>query len=353
LYQWNTGSTTDTIVVKKAGMYWVTVTYANNCQIIDTIWVGCDVNLQYNVTDAWCFGDTNGVISAIIPDSSYSYQFYWSTGDTSSTIQPYPAGYYALKLVTDSGYCVLFDTVEIKQPLELFIPQGDTSFCQDDSVRLNVGPFTKFYWADGYPNQFRWVSQPDTFYLYVEDYKGCKSAPDTIVVLEDPRPTVFLGMDTTVCLNEELLLSPGYGFDAYFWYNGNTDSVDIIYYPGEYWVEIWAKACHMYDTILVEPCPPLLEYPNVFTPNNDGYNERFLPILADNIYYAKIKIFNRHGMRIYMSEDIFEGWDGQYLGQLVPEGVYFFTVEYKEWMGREAGTMKYQQGHVRVLYNSR
>ncbi len=350
LYNWSTGSTHDTIVVNKTGWYWVTVTYAGNCVVVDSIYVGCRVDMNFNVTDVQCFGDSNGVIQALIPDTSYTYSFLWSTGDTTAIIQPYPAGDYILTVSADSGKCVTTDTVTINQPPQVTVPQGDTAFCIGDSVMLDLGYFKDYYWADGYKKRTRWVSKADTFFVVVTDSAGCKSLGDTIKVRQDTLPVFTLGPDTVICLDQSIVLSPGVGFNSYLWWDASTGATAEVFYPGKYWVMIQQRTCYVYDTINIENCPPKLTLPNVFTPNGDGLNDYFTPE-EQNILDFDMKIYSRWGLRIYHTTDLKHGWDGTYLDQPAAEGVYFFVIHYRQWLGTEPSKIYTAQGSVTLLRN--
>lgn len=72
-----------------------------------------------------------------------------------------------------------------------------------------------------------------------------------------------------------------------------------------------------------------LEYrfPNVFTPNGDGFNDRFEPFLP---YYGVVKvdmqIYNRWGRRVFTTSAPAIQWDGtdENTGQPCSEGVYYY-----------------------------
>lgn len=80
----------------------------------------------------------------------------------------------------------------------------------------------------------------------------------------------------------------------------------------------------------VDPITPdfsgtdLLQLPNVFTPNNDGVNEVFVPILMEGISKASIIILNRWGQTVYQSDDLTVGWDGKEYSA----GVYYWRIDY-------------------------
>lgn len=78
--------------------------------------------------------------------------------------------------------------------------------------------------------------------------------------------------------------------------------------------------------------------PNAFTPNGDGVNDR-LTIFGKNITQYEIKIFNRAGQLMYLSDDATEvndttrGWDGTCKGHLQETGVYVYYITGKNISG--------------------
>lgn len=86
------------------------------------------------------------------------------------------------------------------------------------------------------------------------------------------------------------------------------------------------------DTICVDymACPPY-ELPNVFTPNNDGYNDLFCPknYVASAVYSVEVTIMNRWGVVVYYTEEPAIEWDGknQNTGQDCPAGTYYYVCQ--------------------------
>lgn len=87
------------------------------------------------------------------------------------------------------------------------------------------------------------------------------------------------------------------------------------------------------EVICVESCPEIT-FPNVFTPNTDGKNDRFLPISYKDIGFVELAVYNRWGGLVYESsaaDDILVlGWDGrdQNTGNLCSEGVYYYICRF-------------------------
>jgi gliding motility-associated-like protein len=63
-------------------------------------------------------------------------------------------------------------------------------------------------------------------------------------------------------------------------------------------------------------------FPNVFTPNGDGENDRFEPF-AFNDSGWQLTIFNRWGNQIFTTENVADGWSGEGYG----EGVYYWVLK--------------------------
>jgi gliding motility-associated-like protein len=69
---------------------------------------------------------------------------------------------------------------------------------------------------------------------------------------------------------------------------------------------------------------------NVFTPNNDGYNDNYFVDIEGYSEFL-LHIYNRWGDEIFYSEDPKKGWNGKFKnsGNDLPEGTYFYTVKYR------------------------
>jgi gliding motility-associated-like protein len=69
--------------------------------------------------------------------------------------------------------------------------------------------------------------------------------------------------------------------------------------------------------------------PNAFTPNGDGVNDVFIPVLAvDDAYQlTDFRVFNRWGQLLFSTAHVNVGWDGTFKGQLQSQDVYYYTVK--------------------------
>jgi len=69
--------------------------------------------------------------------------------------------------------------------------------------------------------------------------------------------------------------------------------------------------------IVIETKPLII--PNIFTPNNDGKNDKFV-IKNNENWKIQLTIFNRWGNKVYENTNYINDWDGSNL----PSGVYFY-----------------------------
>lgn len=67
--------------------------------------------------------------------------------------------------------------------------------------------------------------------------------------------------------------------------------------------------------------------PNAFTPNGDTHNDVFKAKEYQSIVEFHAYIFNRWGQKLFEWTNPAEGWDGNYNGTPVKEGVYFVVVK--------------------------
>ncbi|MCD8304851.1 MAG: gliding motility-associated C-terminal domain-containing protein [Prevotellaceae bacterium] len=82
------------------------------------------------------------------------------------------------------------------------------------------------------------------------------------------------------------------------------------------------------DPIQVVISESILEMPNAFSPNGDGYNDVYKAKEGyQSIVSFKATIINRWGQKLYSWDDPAGGWDGKVNGHTVKDGVYFVIVD--------------------------
>lgn len=119
---------------------------------------------------------------------------------------------------------------------------------------------------------------------------------------------------------------------------GNThffdDKLNIEW--GAYWYKIVAKegpggrgaTSESNEINLIQA--PMVYPPNAFTPNGDHVNDSFnaMPVFVKDY---KLKVFNRWGEQVFISEDKHQLWDGTFKGNRQFNNVYIYQIDYTGW----------------------
>jgi gliding motility-associated-like protein len=94
--------------------------------------------------------------------------------------------------------------------------------------------------------------------------------------------------------------------------------------------------------------PPVVDsliIPNIFTPNADGYNDKF-EYKNQEQWNFETQVFNRWGDLVFDNKSS-ENWDGYYKGNKVSAGVYFYIIKAQ---AIKTGEVRVYKGHVTVMY---
>lgn len=348
-YSWFDGtdtiSTISNIVVvpDTSTSYYLSVVDSSGCVGKDTVAI-----MVQPYPDASAGNDTNICKNnAVVLSTFYSpgYSYSWSDGGGTLSISntlpvtPLATSTYFLS-VADTAGCVSYDTVSVfvfDYPLADAGP--DTAICQGGSFLLSTasGNNYSFSWSDATgvigTNSSVTVSPNTTtsFFLDVTGAGDC-ATNDTITLAVFAPP--FASKTDSVCPEgiTPVTLSSEAG-DSYLWSTGATTRDILVTETGTYTV-----AVHFTDSIcektisfdlVPKECPEFsVVFPNIFSPNGDGLNEIFTPILSANFDAFSIRIFNRWGGLVYESQEPFFQWNGKNLsGNLVSDGVYFYIAE--------------------------
>ncbi|NVN96027.1 MAG: PKD domain-containing protein [Bacteroidetes bacterium] len=177
---------------------------------------------------------------------------------------------------------------------------------------------------------------------------GCNNTltiPNMIVVHPNPEAIFTLTPSKTTILNSSIsFYDNSLETSNWKWYFGDGDS-SIIQAPihtyikeGTYYPKLKVTSDYGCSDESTEEVVILREstfyVPNAFTPNNDGYNDVFMPVSVDfNKRKFEMMIFNRLGQMIFYSEDYNNGWNGTWNGDDCPDGVYVWKINYTDALG--------------------
>jgi gliding motility-associated-like protein len=93
----------------------------------------------------------------------------------------------------------------------------------------------------------------------------------------------------------------------------------------------------------------LFYVPNSFTPNNDGKNDEFIPVLTSGYKRSTgydFRVYNGWGEEVFYSDTPGVGWDGTYFNNPVQNGTYIWYVKFINSINNKVYDYS---GHVNVI----
>lgn len=272
------------------------------------------------------------IISA--PPGRTAYE--WNNGVTNQQQIINALGTYWVK--SKSGCTVYIDTFRVTGINALDVDLGkDTLVCNQDSFLLHpaVPEGATFLWQDGSTADRLRVSQSGSYALAVT-LNGCTDRDTISVTFSDLRQD--LGADNIACKGVPVAVQAqvnGAQGASILWSTGSTGRSLWIDEPGTYWVTLREGSCQASDTLKVirELCDCQVAIPNAFSPNGDGRNDIFLPVVEAGCVLTayELAIYNRWGQLVFYNYGSqVGGWDGYADGQSCDAGVYFYTLKLKK-----------------------
>ena len=356
------------------GNYTLTITDENNCSSSEIIEITEDAGIvisfitsDYNGYGVSCENDFDGFIDVNINGGTSPYIFNWvgPNGFTSNSedLLDINSGIYYLELFDENG-CLAQEEFYLSEPEELdalygqdlawICENGGAAFTQ---VSGGVEPYT-YSWTgpNGFQNNSSYLSglNPGTYTLNISDQNNCILENNQIIIEEIVGPICqfsassyeFMLSNDPVNFYDNSYTDPNYNIDLISWewdfgdgIMSNEQNPSHVYnYPGLYYVWLTIEDENGCTHKTMKTINVLEEYfsysPNAFSPNGDGVNDTFQPILTDidfNTY--ELNVFNRWGDIIFKTDDYMKSWDGTFNGEPMIGGVYTFKINYKTRRG--------------------
>ncbi|MFM7022400.1 MAG: gliding motility-associated C-terminal domain-containing protein [Flavobacteriales bacterium] len=248
---------------------------------------------------------------------------------------------------------------------------GDISTCTsitlDATVNATITAPATYSWdvAAASAVSTKTISSTGPHTLLVTDANGCSTAKAFTVTVH-PSPSVSLGSDTTVCFTGKEVWNDTIAntYTTILWSTGDNDNTATLAKPDSVWVLVTNQfSCEAADTMYVgEHCDAIeLCFPNIFTPNSDGYNDDFRPcgnlkevienggsynFYSENILFMHFEVYDRWGLKMFQEDQPkVPVWDGKFNGKLAANGTYFWIVRYTD-----SSNKNYEQsGYVTLL----
>jgi gliding motility-associated-like protein len=245
----------------------------------------------------------------------------WNDQPGLQTYKVTSPGMYKVKVTNTEG-CYTEVTVKIDTfPSPQFTLGADSFLCEGSSYELKPSQSYKSYtWSTGSQAGSLQISSGGSYWLKVWDQNNC-SGMDQITIGSKPRPEINLGETIHICGPDLEIRAPD-GMLSYQWQDGATGASYHVQDYGVYHVRIRDNNyCENSDSIEVRnACEATAYVPNAFTPNGDGHNDEFVPVVM-NVMEMEFKVYNRWGEIVFETTEQQKGWDGKVKGKGADPGV--------------------------------
>lgn len=301
-----------------------------------------------------CFDGTDGTAFATGEGGVSPYTFTWSDLQMSNQANNLAAGTYSVSITDDNG-CVQSNTITLTAPtpiqfmVDFIDPNCDgfeTGMIQLNDVLGGTMPYT-FALEDGSFSSttlYQNLSE-GTYNFSIRDDNGCEV--DTTGSLMAPDiPVLFMGEKLVVDLGCDILLpvqTNNTNLETIQWTGpGNSLDCNTCLRPyaaplndATYYLTVTSvDGCTTSDSlqVLVNKVRDVF-IPNIFSPNNDGVNDRFFVQANKSVALVKsMTVFDRWGAVVFTGTDLppndaSDGWNGFFNGKLANPGVYLWTAE--------------------------
>ncbi len=180
-YLWSNGATTASITNLAPLTYNVSISDANNCELVEayTIQPAPPLNVATSSQSPTCNGGSNGTATATPSGSTGAYTYLWSNGATTATATGLSAGTFTV-VVTNASGCSKSSQVVVNQPAGMSSSATSTNASclgiANGSATATVSGGTSPYavtWSNGASGTTLNNVVSGTYGYTVTDSKGC------------------------------------------------------------------------------------------------------------------------------------------------------------------------------------
>ena len=351
-YNWpvsyNTKQINDSISIvfpEKDTFYIARAKTGAGCELFDTVFVKVKQGAKINLGNDTSICKTDSVVF----NAGAGFLTYeWNTGETTQKIYVKATGIYSVKALNNNG-CYSSDSVIIKNQFTLpdIHLKKDSILCLNQSDTLEAGENYKSYlWQDNSRKPYIKVVEPGLYSVKVTDINGCIATDSVVIKRVENPPANFVTSDTTLCSYQTIEIKPtSRDYIFYLWSTGSTIPILQINKPGRYSLTVTSPfGCTGTEIINVLPkiCINKITFPNAFTPDNNGLNDIFKPVIEGSVQFYTLSIYDNWGNCVFKTTNTYTGWNGLYKGNLQPTGCYTWSCKiqfYGEPMQNKKGLL--------------
>jgi gliding motility-associated-like protein len=257
-YLWSNNFTTEDLINLGAGTYSLTVT-SGSCSITTSVVLTASpqINISGTPTNSDC-GFNNG---SIVVSASGNYNYLWSNGSTSQSLDSLSPGFYAVT-VTDANGCSIskdFIISDSNGPAVTAVTQNASCGNNDGFIELFItgGTTPSFLWSHGPTSANVYGLAPADYVVTVTDNNGCQFV-GYYVILGSTEITIYADKYEPLCYNNtngsiEITPIGGSGTYSYLWSTTDTTQNIADIGIGTYSISVTdANGCSATTDIIIE-----------------------------------------------------------------------------------------------------
>ncbi len=332
-YLWSVegNATTSSISGLIAGTYTLTLTDANNCELVETYTLTEPTALEllsFEIEEVLCNGFSTGSISLTVQGGVGTYSFAWSNGATDEDLTNLPAGNYTLT-INDDNACSLIESFTITEPAALLANESLTNIScfggNDGSIQLSPSGGTEPYlysWSNGETTSSLANLIAGPYSVTITDANLCEYN-FTYTLTEPPLLTLSstqIDVDCNGNNNGSINITTAGGVPpyAFLWNTGETTEDLSALSGGDYTLTVTdANACTTTLTV------------SIFEPDALGADEVFTMVTCNGLSDGAIDVTTLGGVAPY-----FYNWNtGANTEDIdnLPAGTYSLTITDANW----------------------
>ena len=218
--------------------------------------------------------------------------------------------------------------IRIESPIDSSTKKAQGTFVQSGIQQLILSPTEE---CTGL------VRKPDTLTIRVLEYPVAEAGEYDVIENDLQQPIFLRGTGSSESnLNEKYIIkwsSPNlFVQNAHLLVNASFVPVDEetkVYLSVAHAGKLGRGYCEAKDSVVIK-IKPMIEVPNVFSPNQDGVHDAWeIPHLNRLFPNCTVEVFNKWGAQVHQSTGYNEPWDGTRNGQELPISTYYYIIDLK------------------------
>jgi gliding motility-associated-like protein len=330
-YLWSNGTTTSALydMPQSTAAYYVVATNEHGCIATAT------KNIIVIPLPVGSISGENfickGSIAHLTATGGTNYNWSHGENDPDILVSPLSTTNYSVTIANENECHISLTKTIVVGEKPLAGISGDVRVCMGEKTQLSASGGDTYLWSTGQTTAnieiLPELSQTISVVAAIGNCYDTTAIELFVNAVPEvyPRVTINSSTSANLVVNQikgSIQWFPSDGLSCDTCFNTYADLTESRSYCAEVTNEFGCA-----DTACISLTVSAVYIPNAFTPNENGLNEVFKPVVSD-VYDYEFSIYNRWGEKLFQTNNGDEGWNGMYKGRLCEEGVYTYKLNY-------------------------